>query len=63
MTTISILCTMCGAAALSRGILKVIEYIGRQLTVDNCPSVLYNILCKNLQYLPIYGTILRNKRY
>ena len=29
MTTISILCTMCGAAALSRGILKVIEYIGR----------------------------------
>lgn len=29
MTTISILCTMCGAAVLSRGILKVIEYIGR----------------------------------
>lgn len=29
MTTISILCTMCGAAALSRGILKVIEYIGQ----------------------------------
>lgn len=29
MTTISILCTMCGAVALSRGILKVIEYIGR----------------------------------
>ena len=29
MTTISILCTMCGAAALSRGILKAIEYIGR----------------------------------
>ena len=29
MITISILCTMCGAAALSRGILSVIEYIGR----------------------------------
>jgi hypothetical protein len=29
MTTISILCTMCGAAALSRGILRAIEYIGR----------------------------------
>jgi len=29
MITISILCTMCGAAALSRGILRVIEYIGR----------------------------------
>ena len=29
MTTISVLCTMCGAAALSRGILRVIEYIGR----------------------------------
>ena len=32
MTTISILCTMCGAAALSRGILRVIEYIGRLTT-------------------------------
>lgn len=29
MTTISILCTMCGAAVLFRGILRVIEYIGR----------------------------------
>ena len=29
MTPISILCTMCGAAALSRGILRAIEYIGR----------------------------------
>jgi hypothetical protein len=29
MTTISIICTMCGAAALSRGILRAIEYIGR----------------------------------
>lgn len=29
MTTISILCTMCGAAALSGGILRAIEYIGR----------------------------------
>ena len=29
MTTISILCIMCGAAALSRGILRAIEYIGR----------------------------------
>ena len=29
MTTISILCTMCGAAALSRGILRAVEYIGR----------------------------------
>ncbi len=29
MTVISILCTMCGAAALSRGILRVIDYIGR----------------------------------
>lgn len=29
MTTISILCTMCGAAALARGILRAIEYIGR----------------------------------
>lgn len=29
MTTISILCTMCGAAALSRGILRAIEDIGR----------------------------------
>lgn len=29
MTTISIPCTMCGAAALSRGILRAIEYIGR----------------------------------
>ena len=29
MTTISILCTMCGATALSRGILRAIEYIGR----------------------------------
>lgn len=29
MTAISILCTMCGAAALSRGILRVIDYIGR----------------------------------
>lgn len=29
MTTISILCTMCGAAALSRGILRAIEYIGQ----------------------------------
>lgn len=29
MTTISILCTMCGAAALSKGILRAIEYIGR----------------------------------
>ena len=29
MTAISILCTMCGAAALSRSILRVIDYIGR----------------------------------
>ena len=29
MTAISVICTMCGAAALSRGILKAIEYIGR----------------------------------
>ena len=29
MTVISILCTMCGAAALSRGLLRVIDYIGR----------------------------------
>lgn len=29
MTAISILCTMCGAAALSRGILRVIDYIDR----------------------------------
>ena len=29
MTVISILCTMCGAAALSRGILRVIDSIGR----------------------------------
>ena len=29
MTVIFILCTMCGAAALSRGILRVIDYIGR----------------------------------
>ncbi len=29
MTVISILCTMCGVAALSRGILRVIDYIGR----------------------------------
>lgn len=25
----SVICTMCGAAALSKGILKAIEYIGR----------------------------------
>ena len=29
MTAISVICTMCGAAALSRGILKVIAYIDR----------------------------------
>ena len=29
MTAISVICTMCGAAALSKGILKAIEYIGR----------------------------------
>ena len=29
MTAISMICTMCGAAALSKGILKAIEYIGR----------------------------------
>ena len=29
MTVISILCTMCGAAALTLGILRVIDYIGR----------------------------------
>lgn len=29
MTVISVLCTMCGAAALSKGILKAIEYIDR----------------------------------
>lgn len=29
MTVISMICTMCGAAALSKGILKAIEYIGR----------------------------------
>lgn len=29
MIAISVICTMCGAAALSRGILKAIEYIGR----------------------------------
>lgn len=29
MTAISIFCTMCGAAALSRGILRVIDYIDR----------------------------------
>lgn len=29
MTVISVLCTMCGAAALSKGILKAIEHIGR----------------------------------
>lgn len=29
MTVISVICTMCGAVALSKGILKAIEYIGR----------------------------------
>ena len=29
MTVISVICTMCGVAALSKGILKAIEYIGR----------------------------------
>lgn len=29
MTAISVICTMCGAAVLSKGILKAIEYIGR----------------------------------
>lgn len=29
MTVISVICTMCGAAALPKGILKAIEYIGR----------------------------------
>ena len=29
MTVISMNCTMCGAAALSKGILKAIEHIGR----------------------------------
>lgn len=29
MTVISVICTMCGAAALSKGILKAIEYMGR----------------------------------
>ena len=29
MTAISVICTMCGAAALSRCIVKAIEYIGR----------------------------------
>ena len=29
MTVISAICTMCGAAALSKVILKAIEYIGR----------------------------------
>ena len=29
MTVISVICTMCGAAALSKVILKAIEYIGR----------------------------------
>lgn len=29
MTVISVICTMCGAATLSKGILKAIEYIGR----------------------------------
>lgn len=29
MTVISVICTMCGAAGLSKGILKAIEYIGR----------------------------------
>lgn len=29
MTAISVICTMCGAAALSKCILRAIEYIGR----------------------------------
>ena len=29
MTVISVIYTMCGAAALSKGILKAIEHIGR----------------------------------
>lgn len=35
MTAISVICTMCGAAALSRGILKAIEYIGRSVSRRN----------------------------
>ena len=29
MTAISVICTMCGAAALPKCILRAIEYIGR----------------------------------
>ena len=62
MTVISMICTMCGAAALSKGILKAIEYIGRWIPVDNYFPVLYNIFHRKLQHLPVNGDAVYNMR-
>lgn len=45
MTVISMICTMCGAAALSKGILKAIEYIGRGRLSSPARKVSYKSTC------------------
>ena len=54
MTAITMLCTLCGAAALSRGVLRLLDAIDGekrgQVPVDNRPACLYNIFNRKIQW-------------